>query len=364
MGMAPAELALALRRVRFDPDRKAWRDQHQKHYESANPVHDVSVPTFLCGRSPLLGRTVSRVDPTLPWSTHETAEHRGPTVAAAMTAAEAQRVVESLGWSVLTEAQWEYVARCGGEQAWAEEACKVDRLQHDPRYTSDPAACNGWGIWGLGLGEWVADEWHDSYAGAPCDGSAWPLREGPPGSVRGGAVLHAPWQDSDEQMSCHAGMRGGTGDWRRVFTVRPVIALPWRHTPVAAAHVRRVPPSVPFDQAVAQLELELRGEREERRAAVDARRARDRRILDDLPGSTQEGTIRSVGSDGVYVVRLAEANAILRLPSDDPRLLPGTTVTVRIVGTGGVPDAELVAVGSPQVPARIPGDDQGGPVVA
>jgi len=341
MGLNAEELVSALREVHFDPDIDVWREQHRHHYESANPVHGVSVQAFLCGRSPLLGRTVSSVDRSLKWSPHETAEHHGPTVAAAMTAADAEKVLKALGWELISEAQWEYVARCGGTQRWAETRANIDLLQCDPRYSGAASTCTPWGIWGLGLGEWMADEWHESYATAPSDGSPWRSRQGPPSSIRGGGVLHAPWQDSNEAMSCHASRRGGTGAGRKVFTARPIIALPWLHSSLPHAEVASY---VPFDEAIAKLESELRAKAAERRHSDEARRARYQRLLTELPASFQKGTVRSVGGDGVYVVRLAEANAILRLGRDDPRLVPGTSVTVRIVGSGGVPDAELVAI--------------------
>jgi hypothetical protein len=338
MGMTAAELVDALRKIGFDPDIKWWRDQHQKHYESANPAHSVAVQAFLCGRSPLLGRTISSAG--LSWSTHQTAEHLGPLVAAAVTASDAHKVVQDLGWSLITEAQWEYVARCGGEQAWAENPSNIDLLVDDPRYTSDTRCRNSWGLWGLGLGEWIADEWHESYAGAPFDGSAWRTDTGLPRSIRGGSVLHAPWQDSGEEMSCHAAMRAGTGNWRKVFTVRPVISVQGQVTitPTPA------PAFVSFDEVVAKLESELWEARTKQRQVIEARQARERDRRMKLPGSLQEGTIRSVGGNGVYILRLVDANAILKLPSENPRLVPGTKVTVCTVGTGGVPEAALVAI--------------------
>jgi hypothetical protein len=46
----------------------------------------------------------------------------------------------------------------------------------------------------------------------------------------------------------------------------------------------------------------------------------------------------------VYIVRLPEVNGVLRLPPDAAPLRPGDPVTVRVVGTGGVPAVELVSI--------------------
>ena len=43
------------------------------------------------------------------------------------------------------------------------------------------------------LSEWVADCWHNSYEGAPSDGSAWSQDcDGSSGILRGGSYRHAP----------------------------------------------------------------------------------------------------------------------------------------------------------------------------
>ena len=61
--------------------------------------------------------------------------------------------------------------------------------------------------------------------------------------------------------------------------------------------------------------------------------------------SVQVGQIRSVGDDGVYIVKLATMNGILRMPELSPPLRVGETIAVRVVGSGGVPDVALVERG-------------------
>jgi hypothetical protein len=261
-----------------------------------------------------------------------------------MSAEAAIEALHHYGWTLPSEAQWEYVARAGGADEWAggsEFRVAIDTQVHDPRFLGGDEYCNKWGVWGLGLGEWVADEWHEDYVGAPGDDSAWRNESGLPSVYRGGGVLHAPWQDSGEALSCHVSARGGPGAWRGVFVARPVIALPWLHGQVSRPAVAPCPP---FDEAVAELEAELRAQRERRRRADDALRAKHERLRAELPGSIQRGTIRSVGDPGVYIVRLPDVNGVLRLPPDAAPLSPGDHVTVCVVGTGGVPDVELISV--------------------
>jgi iron(II)-dependent oxidoreductase len=98
-----------------------------------------------------------------------------------------------------TEAEWEYAARSGGKDIvypWGDEpaTCEYAVMDEDGLSPgcgtertmvpcSKPAGNTEQGICDMAgnLLEWVQDWYHDSYAGAPADGSAW---EDPPGSYR------------------------------------------------------------------------------------------------------------------------------------------------------------------------------------
>ena len=84
-----------------------------------------------------------------------------------------------------SEAEWEYAARAGTTTAygWGNEigynrahcdgcGSRRDGGQTVPAGSFDP---NSWGLHDMAgnVWEWVADCWHDSYAGAPRDGTAW-----------------------------------------------------------------------------------------------------------------------------------------------------------------------------------------------
>jgi formylglycine-generating enzyme required for sulfatase activity len=108
-----------------------------------------------------------------------------------------------------TEAEWEYAARAGTTTPYS-TGTQIDTGQANftkglgllraifgtaktLEVGSFPA--NPWGLCEVhgNVWEWVQDCWHDSYQGAPNDGSAWGTGDCTRRVLRGGSWLNEPW---------------------------------------------------------------------------------------------------------------------------------------------------------------------------
>jgi len=137
-------------------------------------------------------------------------------------------------YRLLTEAEWEYAARAGARTrySWGDNLGKGnadcdgcgspwDLKQTAPVGSFKP---NAWGLYDMhgNVWEWVEDSWHETYDGAPTDGSAW-LAGGDPSFriVRGGS-----WRNDSEivraatRVRRHVNVRFDTLGFRVARTLR------------------------------------------------------------------------------------------------------------------------------------------------
>jgi formylglycine-generating enzyme required for sulfatase activity len=103
-----------------------------------------------------------------------------------------------------SEAEWEYAARGGKQTAfwWGDQMrvgmanCKGCNGPDDAAHSMTVGSfqSNPFGLFDMGGGvdQWVADNWHKNYQGAPADGSAWVDHEGFARVIRSGSWKNDP----------------------------------------------------------------------------------------------------------------------------------------------------------------------------
>ena len=209
IGLGAGELAPLLRAV-GRPCRPM--EEYRALLTPSQPAREVRVEPFLCTRVPV---PQSHARGGHPWVLIEADHGFGPDRdwPVVVDRAEARELAAGLDARLMSEAEWEYVARGGGQSPWLHGAAApegmeaaVDALVEAPlaEHLRD-ASCGPFGVWGLLVPGWVADGWHDDLQGAPVDGRAW-RPEATDGVVRGGTAGGYPWQ-GDEVLWSHAAVR-------------------------------------------------------------------------------------------------------------------------------------------------------------
>ncbi len=122
-----------------------------------------------------------------------------------------------------TEAEWEYAARSGGKKEKYAGGDDVNSLAwYDDNsggrtHEVGTKSPNGLGIYDMSgnVWEWVEDKWHDSYRGAPTDGSAWVSGSDSRRVIRGGG-----WSSFPRYVRAAGRSRNGPGDTNCILGFR------------------------------------------------------------------------------------------------------------------------------------------------
>jgi formylglycine-generating enzyme required for sulfatase activity len=184
----------------------------------ARPVRPVTVHPFLCSEAPLVERHGTAWD-----CPGDAANPHG------VLRVDAEHVPGVLSARLLrlpSEAEWEWMARSGGESGWPDGAGDPTAWAAGRLATPLGRQEHRFGIRGLGWGEWVDDGWHADYRKARRDSAAWEPKTRPE-TVRGGAFDGWPWQVGGEALLCHPAGRNRAGE-DAAHAVRPARDLPER----------------------------------------------------------------------------------------------------------------------------------------
>ena len=161
-------------------------------HDSQQPVHEVELASFALG---VYEVTFEEYDRFVQATGHRRPGDRGwgrggrPVIdvswedAAAYVAWLSRETGES--YRLPSESEWEYAARAGTttRYSWGQDIGRNlancdgcgSRWDADRTAPAGSFAANGWGLHDMhgNVWEWVADCWHENYARAPRDGTAW-----------------------------------------------------------------------------------------------------------------------------------------------------------------------------------------------
>lgn len=176
----------------------------QHCFSNELPIHDVTIPrTFAVSKYEVTFDDFDRFPS--PNRADDAGWGRGRRPAINVSWNDAQEYVSWLSsetgqaYRLLTEAEWEYVARARSSTAYSwgnaigsnQANCDGCGSRWDDRQTApvDSFQANNFGVHGMhgNVWEWVEDCWNDGYESAPSDSSPWPNGDCRSRVLRGGA---------------------------------------------------------------------------------------------------------------------------------------------------------------------------------
>ncbi len=158
------------------------------HYNYESPLHEVRASPFYIGRYPVTNEEYGRFlreNPDAPdpkyWADSRFNKSMQPVVGVSWE--DARLYAKWSGLRLPTEAEWEYACRAGTTTRYYTGNSDED-LHRAAWYSGNsggrPNAVgekepNEYGLYDIhgNVWEWVEDDWHENYKGAPADGGAW-----------------------------------------------------------------------------------------------------------------------------------------------------------------------------------------------
>jgi len=157
-------------------------------YDDEGPLHEVRIPDFYLGRYPVTNQEYAiflkenqDMSEAEYWADRRFNQPRQPVVGVSWD--EVKQYAEWAGLRLPSEAEWEYACRAGARTRYysGDDEKDLDRAgwydensdnQTHPVGEKEP---NDFGLYDMhgNAWEWVEDDWHDDYKGAPDNGSVW-----------------------------------------------------------------------------------------------------------------------------------------------------------------------------------------------
>ena len=210
-------------------------------YDDERPQHSVRVPSCFMAKYPITQEQWKAVMGSLPPCRCQGARRPVDRVCWDDAVEFCVRLSEKTGraYRLPSEAEWEYACRartstpfyCGetittdvanyvGEHTYLSEPKGVYRHETTEVGSFPP---NAFGLYDMhgNVWEWCADAWHDDYAGAPTDASAWEGGDTPHRVLRGGC-----WHDPPGLCRCAARLKQAPTEGEDYFGFRVALASP------------------------------------------------------------------------------------------------------------------------------------------